>query len=70
MFDDYTGPEKDFKSATDFVKKKFIELNNAKGKEIYTHVTCATNNSNIKHVMAAVTDVFIKKKLAKGGLLY
>lgn len=70
LFEDYAGDPTDFESTTNFIKQKFLDLNNSDSKEVYSHITCATDNDNIKHVMAAVTDVFIKEKLAKGGLLY
>ena len=38
-------------------------------KEVYTHVTCATDTENIKVVFNAVKDIVIRKSLRDGGLL-
>lgn len=48
---------------------KFESLNKRKDqKEIYTHLTCATDTNNIQFVFDAVTDVIIKNNLKDCGL--
>jgi len=48
---------------------KFENLNKRKDqKEIYTHLTCATDTNNVKFVFDAVTDVIIKNNLKQIGL--
>jgi len=38
-------------------------------KQIYTHVTCATDTNNMRVVFNAVKDIVIRKNLQQGGLL-
>ncbi|XP_067096948.1 guanine nucleotide-binding protein G(t) subunit alpha-2 [Osmerus mordax] len=59
-FPDYDGPNT-YDDACNYIKSQFEELNMKKGvKEIYTHMTCATDTKNIDTVFGAVTDVIIK----------
>lgn len=37
-------------------------------KEIYGHMTCATDTQNVKFVFDAVTDIIIKETLKDCGL--
>ena len=48
---------------------KFENLNKRRDqKEVYTHLTCATDTNNIQFVFDAVTDVIIKNNLKDCGL--
>lgn len=38
-------------------------------RQVYTHITCATNTNNIKTVFEAVKDIIIKKSLNEAGLV-
>jgi len=70
-FSDYTGAN-DFDSSTEFLKKKFTNVEDpvtGKPKEIYTHITCATNTENVKLVFEAVKDFILNKALAGSGLI-
>ncbi|KAK9889153.1 hypothetical protein WA026_004427 [Henosepilachna vigintioctopunctata] len=68
-FPEYTGPNT-FEEASAYIRLKFENLNKRKDqKEIYTHLTCATDTSNIQFVFDAVTDVIIKNNLKDCGLL-
>lgn len=69
QFDDYNGPEKDWESASEYIKNEFTSLNKSDKKQVYTHITCATDTTNVKYVMDAVTDIIIKQSLQQGGLL-
>ena len=52
-----------------YIREQFEELNSRKkGKELYSHFTCATDTSNIQFVFDAVTDVIIKINLETCGL--
>ncbi|KFP59006.1 Guanine nucleotide-binding protein G(t) subunit alpha-2, partial [Cathartes aura] len=47
--------------AGNYIKTQFLDLNMRKDvKEIYSHMTCATDTQNVKFVFDAVTDVIIK----------
>ncbi|KAG0329441.1 guanine nucleotide-binding protein subunit alpha, partial [Podila horticola] len=67
-FDDYEGGE-DFDQASQYILNRFVSLNLSDTKQIYTHFTCATDTSQIKFVMAAVSDIIIQTNLRDCGLL-
>lgn len=58
-----------YEDASVYIKKQFEELNMKKGeKEIYSHMTCATDTKNVEIVFNAVTDIIIKENLKDCGL--
>lgn len=63
-FPEYTGPQR-YEEASRYIQYKFESLNrqNASGKEIYTHFTCATSNRNMEFVFDAVTDVILRNNI-------
>lgn len=67
-FDDYCGPDGDYDAGCEFFRAKFEMKNRCKDKEIYTHVTCATDPGNVAHVFESVKDILIKQSLRDGGL--
>jgi GTPase SAR1 family protein len=70
-FPDYDGPN-DFESQTRFLEKTFtnvIDPTTGSPKEIYTHVTCATNTENVRVVFEAVRDFILNKALQGSGLV-
>ncbi|XP_078470692.1 guanine nucleotide-binding protein G(t) subunit alpha-1-like isoform X1 [Lampetra planeri] len=67
-FPDYEGPNT-FDDAGAYIKNQFLDLNLRKeAKEIYSHLTCATDTQNVKFVFDAVTDIIIKNNLKDCGL--
>jgi guanine nucleotide-binding protein G(i) subunit alpha len=44
----------DYAAACDYILNRFVSLNQAEQKQIYTHFTCATDTTQIRFVMAAV----------------
>ena len=46
------GP--DYAAACDYILNRFVSLNQAETKQIYTHFTCATDTTQIRFVMGAV----------------
>lgn len=67
-FPDYKGG-KDYDKACDYVTQKFCNLNQSDVKQVYPHLTCATDTQQIKFVMAAVNDIIIQNNLRDCGLL-
>jgi len=67
-FPDYTGGD-NLKLATEYMRLQFETKNRNKDKRIYTHVTCATDTTNVAAVFNAVKDIVIKKSLAAAGLV-
>ncbi|XP_038597288.1 guanine nucleotide-binding protein G(t) subunit alpha-3 [Tachyglossus aculeatus] len=67
-FPEYKGPNT-FEDAGNYIKNQFVNLNLKKeDKEIYCHMTCATDTQNVKFVFDAVTDIIIKENLKDCGL--
>jgi len=66
-FPEYTGGC-DFLNATQFIEQRFIDLNkDNQKKNVYTHITCATNTENIRFVFTAVRDIILLKSLEASG---
>jgi guanine nucleotide-binding protein G(i) subunit alpha len=62
-FPDYKG-ENTFEDGCDFVRNKFVCLNEAmKTKNIFTHVTCCTDTNNIRVVFDAVRQTLLNELL-------
>ncbi|XP_023603277.1 guanine nucleotide-binding protein G(o) subunit alpha-like [Myotis lucifugus] len=66
-FPEYTGPSA-FTEAVAYIQAQYESKNKSAHKEIYTHITCATDTNNIQFVFDAVTDVIIAKNLRGCGL--
>jgi len=70
-FPDYEGPNEYDPSAA-FLEKKFTDVIDPvtdDKKEIYTHLTCATNTENVKVVFNAVKDSLLNRALKGSGLV-
>jgi len=68
FFSDYTGDDS-YEQGIEFVMGKFESRNKNQDKQIYTHVTCATDTDNISKVFNAVKDIIIRKSLNEAGLV-
>ncbi|KPP80220.1 hypothetical protein Z043_100142 [Scleropages formosus] len=67
-FPEYDGPNT-YEDAGNYIKVQFLDLNMRRDvKEIYSHMTCATDTENVKFVFDAVTDIIIKENLKDCGL--
>jgi GTPase SAR1 family protein len=66
LFKDYTGPNT-YDAGIALIQDTFHAK--AKNKLIYTHITCATDTSNMKVVFEAVKDIVIRAALNDVGLL-
>jgi len=68
-FPDYTGSDKDYDACCEFLQTQFEAKNRNPDKQVYTHVTCATDTNNIAAVFNAVKDIIIRKSLTEAGLV-
>jgi GTPase SAR1 family protein len=60
-FPDYDGGL-DYDKGVKYITEKFVNLNrDTKSKQVYPHVTGATDTSNIKFVFAAVKDIILNQ---------
>jgi len=66
-FEEYKGGN-DYDKAVEFLKQKFTSLNKNKNKVIFSHVTCATDTSNIKNVFKDVSEIIFRESLRKNNL--
>jgi len=67
-FPDYRG-EDNYDAGIEFLMETFELKNKNQDKQIYTHVTCATDTDNISRVFNAVKDIIIRKSLNEAGLV-
>ncbi|KAK0147364.1 Guanine nucleotide-binding protein G(o) subunit alpha [Merluccius polli] len=66
-FPEYTGPNT-YDEAAAYIQAQFESKNRSPNKEIYCHLTCATDTGNIQVVFDAVTDIIIANNLRGCGL--
>lgn len=64
---DLTGAQ-EYGEAAAYIQAQFEAKNKSTTKEIYCHMTCATDTTNIQFVFDAVTDVIIANNLRGCGL--
>mmetsp|Transcript_9591 Transcript_9591/g.13203 ORF Transcript_9591/g.13203 Transcript_9591/m.13203 type:complete len:356 (+) Transcript_9591:128-1195(+) len=66
-FEDYKGG-KNYESASEFIKEKFVNQNENPKKHIYVHFTQATDTKNVEVVFNAVKDIILHQVLDDSGL--
>jgi len=72
FFPDFDGEPNDPRSGRDYFKKRFARLAqkaNQKEREIYIHVTTATDTAMLRVVMAAVEDIVLRQNLTTAALI-
>ncbi|ORY35418.1 guanine nucleotide binding protein, alpha subunit [Naematelia encephala] len=68
-FPDFQGKPGSFNDATSFFKDKFRSLNRNASREIYVHITQATDTSSLAIVMSAVQDTIVRNLLKDMAIL-
>jgi len=69
FFPDYTGDDS-FEHCSAYLQWQFESRNHTpEAKQVYTHITCATDTGNIAAVFNAVKDIVIRKSLNEAGLV-
>merc|ERR1711991_45560 len=66
-FPDYKGGL-EYTAASEFLQHKFKKLNRRTGREIYAHITCATDTENVRVVFNAVKETLITRAMRSGGV--
>jgi len=66
---DNTTPEQAYEQATEWIVEKFLSKNQQAEKEIYHHITCATDTENVKTVFNACKDIILKSNLKGSGFM-
>jgi len=57
-----------YEAGCEFLQEQFESRNRNPEKQVYTHITCATDTDNISAVFNAVKDIIIRKSLNEAGL--
>jgi GTPase SAR1 family protein len=58
-----------YEAGTVFIKDQFESKNRNPEKQVYSHITCATDTDNVAAVFNAVKDIIIRKSLNEAGLV-
>lgn len=67
-FKDYNGPDGDYDAGVHYFVNKFKALNTVySDREIYHHVTCATDTSNVRLCFDLCTDIIMNNAFAEAG---
>jgi len=61
--------EKGYLAAREYILQLFLRRNQRPQREVYHHVTCATDTSNIKVVFSACKDIILKNNLRGSGFM-
>lgn len=65
---DYKG-ENTFEATTEYLKDLFRKRNKNTKREVYVHLTCATDDQNVIKIFQSVSDIIIKNTLEKAGMI-
>lgn len=66
-FKDYTGTPHDLDEGIKYFSDKFISQNKNDDKQIFTHVTCATDSGTMKFVFDACREIILQEQLKRNG---
>jgi len=64
QFPDFHG-RNDSNDVAQFLEEKFLALDQRPNKCVYPHVTCATDQNNVKLVMATIKDIVLAKNFGR-----
>jgi len=67
-FPEYTGG-KSFENACEFIRKTFLAQNANPLKQIFPHITCATDRSNVEVVFSDLRSTLLQKAIQTSDLL-
>lgn len=68
-FADYTGKPNDYDDGVKYFTDKFLAVNKNKSKQIFCHVTCATDPDNVKVVFNACKETILRDNLQGSGFM-
>jgi len=69
-FSDYSGPDGDYEAGVQYFLEKFLDRNKAgTDRQIYHHVTCATDTRNVRVVFDACKDIILRENLKNSGFM-
>lgn len=68
-FADYDGEPCDYEDGVAYFTNKFEDLNQNEERQIYSHVTCATDTSNFKAVFNSCQDTILRGLVKDSGFM-
>lgn len=69
VFSDFEGGLGAYDAGVEYFLGKFLEVNRQPEKEIYHHVTCATDSENVSVVFNACKDIILKQNIKGSGFM-
>jgi len=69
IFEDRGDEINNYEDGCEAMKEEFLQKNRDPEKQIYPHLTCATDTGNVAAVFDAVKDIIIRKSLGEAGLV-
>lgn len=69
QFSDYTGEPDSYEQGIKYFVDKFLARNTNTDRQIYHHVTCATDTSNVRVVFDACKDIILRENLKNSGFM-
>jgi hypothetical protein len=67
-FENYQGAPFSYEDGVQYFVQEFLTRNKA-SKDIFYHVTCATDSDNVRVVFDACRDIILKKNLEDSGFM-
>ena len=68
-FADYSGTPFSYEEGIQYFLNKIVSVNRNPEKDIFHHVTCATDTSNIQFVFNACKEIILKQNLEENGFV-
>ena len=67
-FADYTGGC-DYEKGTQYFLKKFMDRKGDANKQIYYHITCATDTTQVKTILNSCIMIIVSRNMEKSGFM-
>lgn len=68
-FQDFMGRQGSFENGIQYFIDKFLACNCNESKDIYYHITCATDTNNIEFVWESCRTIILEESLKKSGIM-
>jgi hypothetical protein len=66
---DYDGKPNDFNDGCAYFEQQFRRKGKDPNKQVYAHVTCATDSNNVRVVFEACKETILRSNLAQSGFM-
>ena len=60
-----SGPPNDYDEAREFIARMFINVNESRSADVYSHFTCATDTENIKFIFDVVKNHILQQHISE-----